>query len=372
MKNTNLISLFTLLFTIIMVTGCGSSKPKVEQNPPKVEPKKEKMPIEEGYTKGVNLFGEIDKFKYTVETVESSPNAKSVSKITSNNEDNVEMKDPDHHPSENQIIYTEVIIPEKSGKTENITSSVWSQNPDSKARVRITESTFSNGEAIYSESGDNIIFSSARSNSSPGIWKIKSDGLGGIVKLTEFATSNLGHPTISKLDQISFHSFDPRYTRSVSNKQQMNPFIWIMKSDGSIPTQLRYGKTPSFSPDGNTIVFTRVDEKTEMSQIFTMSTNGGKITQLTFNTDFDIKDPEYNPEGSYIVYASNEGNKELVKSEKNDFNIWIMNSNGTNKTQLTTNGSFDDQPVFSPSGNFIYFRSNRGGHWNIWRFEPVY
>ena len=35
--------------------------------------------------------------------------------------------------------------------------------------------------------------------------------------------------------------------------------------------------------------------------------------------------------------------------------------------QVTTNGSWDDHPAWDPNGSAIYFRSNRGGEWNIWR-----
>ena len=40
-------------------------------------------------------------------------------------------------------------------------------------------------------------------------------------------------------------------------------------------------------------------------------------------------------------------------------------------TQLTTNGSLDDCPCWDRKGEYIYFRSNRGGVWNIWRFKPL-
>ena len=183
------------------------------------------------------------------------------------------------------------------------------------------------------------------------------------------------HPTIGKDDQVAFHALDPRYKASSgADDDEIRPFIWLMEADGSVPTQLRYGQKPNFYPDGSTIVFTRMDEITERSQMFTMSTNGGRITQLSFNTDYDITDPAWHPDGDYITYASNEGNSNDEDSfgKSDDYNIWIMEVDATNKTQLTTNKSYDDQPVFSPDGDYIYFRSNRGGFWNIWRFEPIF
>jgi Tol biopolymer transport system component len=359
----------------ILIVSCGGSSKNVEPTPEPTQFRKK--------AKTEDVFGQIDDIEdgiiipreYTMETVESSPNAKSVTQITSNNEKDVSIKDPDHHPVDEIIIYTEYREPSGFDLDLHYSSVIWSQNPEAKARVRVTEGTFNNSQAVFNNSGTDIIFSSARSNKNRGIWKIKSDGLGGILKLTEFSTSSLQHPTIGALDQIAFHAVDPRYKSNDGDDDR--PFIWLMADDGSLPTQLRYGRNPNFSPAGNIIVFTRKDERNAMGQIFTMDTDGGAITQLTFNVDYDIKDPAWDPSGSFITYVSNEG-KTASESDttdlqsNNDYNIWVMRSDGTNKTQLTTNQSHDDQPVFNPDGEYIYFRSNRGGFWNVWRFETVF
>ena len=358
---------------VMLIMGCGSKNKDVGPTPGPVNTQWGRNKAEKGgIIDDIVDNNVIESVEFTTETVETSPNAKSVTQITSNSEKDVNIQDPDHHPKNEFIIYTEY---RRNDLEYDYSSVIWNQNPEAKARVRVTEGTFNNGQAVFNNSGTDIIFSSARSNQNEGIWKIKSDGLGGILKLTEFGTSKLKHPTIGALDRVAFHAVDPRYTKSDGGDER--PFIWLMADDGSLPTQLRYGRDPNFSPAGNTIVFTRNDERNNMSQIFTMDTDGGTITQLTFNVDYDIKDPAWNPTGSYITYASNEG-KITVESDStdlqdnNDYNIWIMRSDGTNKTQLTTNRSHDDQPVFSPDGQFVYFRSNRGGFWNVWRFEPVF
>ena len=55
--------------------------------------------------------------------------------------------------------------------------------------------------------------------------------------------------------------------------------------------------------------------------------------------------------------------------ERPNFDIWTMNADGSEVTQLTTNGSLDDHPVWDPKGRYIYFRSNRGGFLEIWRTD---
>jgi len=46
-----------------------------------------------------------------------------------------------------------------------------------------------------------------------------------------------------------------------------------------------------------------------------------------------------------------------------------MRYDGSGKRQLTTNGSIDRYPLLSPDGRWVYFMSNRGGRWAIWRIQ---
>ena len=38
-----------------------------------------------------------------------------------------------------------------------------------------------------------------------------------------------------------------------------------------------------------------------------------------------------------------------------------------NPTQVTANASVDDCPMWDPDGQTLYFRSNRGGVWGVWK-----
>src|SRR5262249_21237769 len=50
-------------------------------------------------------------------------------------------------------------------------------------------------------------------------------------------------------------------------------------------------------------------------------------------------------------------------------NIWLINPDGSNKTQLTVNAGDNYTPAASPDGRFIVFSSNRTGSFNIWRMN---
>jgi len=67
----------------------------------------------------------------------------------------------------------------------------------------------------------------------------------------------------------------------------------------------------------------------------------------------------WTPEGK-IVYSTRTGE---------NWDIWIMNADGSTNKQLTADAYIDQQPSGSPDGRYIVFRSNRAGNWNIWRMD---
>jgi Tol biopolymer transport system component len=49
--------------------------------------------------------------------------------------------------------------------------------------------------------------------------------------------------------------------------------------------------------------------------------------------------------------------------------VYVMNVTGKDRrqTRVTYNGSWDDVPAWDPGGKTLFFRSNRGGQWGIWK-----
>jgi Tol biopolymer transport system component len=124
--------------------------------------------------------------------------------------------------------------------------------------------------------------------------------------------------------------------------------IWTCNLDGSDLTQIREGKYPKWSPDEKKIVFMYDGE------IWTVNANGTDLTQITNTYNIFENLPSFSPDGKKIVYSSNEGTDGQPSW---DINIWAMNLDGSQKTQLTELNSWDSWPIWGRNG--VYFLSGR-------------
>lgn len=87
--------------------------------------------------------------------------------------------------------------------------------------------------------------------------------------------------------------------------------------------------------------------------IYLMNADGSGKRRLTSDPGTDTQ-PSFSADGARIVFASNrDGN----------YDIYSMNADGSGLTRLTTDPGNDTQPTFSPDGTRIAFVSIRFGSW---------
>jgi Tol biopolymer transport system component len=133
--------------------------------------------------------------------------------------------------------------------------------------------------------------------------------------------------------------------------------ICIINEDGTNQVQLSYNPwdgdiSPSWSPDGSRILFSSTRDGN--SQIYNMNSNGNNQTQLT-NEDWN-DEPTWSPDGTKIAFTSNHRD------------IWVMNVDGSNKENITNAGGegFNHNAAWSPNGTKIAFNSMRDGNLEIY------
>lgn len=144
--------------------------------------------------------------------------------------------------------------------------------------------------------------------------------------------------------------------------------IWLKNIETGELKMLGEGSFPVISPDGKEIAFVKYDlnkKKTEETgTLWTMSINGDSPKQITDNRTGYATQPSWSPNGKKLVFN-------LTKINKEDPDIYTVSTNGENLTQLTKNESNDFSPYWSKD-SFIYFSSDRGteeGNYQIWRFK---
>ena len=99
-----------------------------------------------------------------------------------------------------------------------------------------------------------------------------------------------------------------------------------------------------------------VSERDGNLEIYSMKTDGSSLARLTDNPANDVE-PDWSPDGKYIVFASD---------RNGNYDIYIMKADGSEVTQLTDDPANDFSPAWSPNNNLIAFMSERDGIPNIY------
>lgn len=114
---------------------------------------------------------------------------------------------------------------------------------------------------------------------------------------------------------------------------------------------------PHFSPDGESIVFTT--NRDEDFEIYVMNSDGSVQLRLTESRGIDMH-PRWSPDGKRIAFTSNrDGNYE----------IYLMNADGSGQARVTTNAERDDYVCWSLAGDALVFVSERDGRFDLYRRE---
>lgn len=225
----------------------------------------------------------------------------------------------------------------------------WIINPDGTNMRRIFPYKLPN--PAWSPNGEWIAFNLPIGNE-VHIFKMKFTGTG-------FDTTSLIQLTTEGRNFLPAWNPDGQWIAFDSNDDSPNgmQFIWKMKADGSNKERITYDpssgeiRMPNWSPGGDKIVHQRYIG-IGSPEIFSMDNSGNNPIRLTYDNLFD-RHPKYSSDGTKIAFGSNG-------------NIWIMDSVGNNKQQLTTSGvdvSFGLPFSWSPDGSKIVYTDYRSDDW---------
>jgi Tol biopolymer transport system component len=230
-------------------------------------------------------------------------------------------------------------------------NNIWLMNSNGTGPVMLTTNPASDAYPNLSRDGSKIAFVSDRD----GNQEIYSMNAAGAFQTR--LTNNAAQ------DNSPVYSPDGTKIAFASNRDG-NYEIYIMNANGTGQTRLTTNTLDegqiAFSPDGTKILFARLAANQSDSHIYSMNLDGSSQTPLTTGSFVLNGQPNVSPDGTTIVFSS-------VRpfSGHTDPEIYVMNANGTGQTRLTTAGGQDLEPVFSPNGSKIAFRSERTGNAEI-------
>jgi TolB protein len=236
-----------------------------------------------------------------------------------------------------------------------------------------------NAEAYFSRNGKKLIFQSKRDDRGcDQIYTMNIDGSD-----VKMVSNGDGRTTCSyffnKDKNILYGSTHLGSKECPPNPDFSKGYVWAIyptydiftaKADGSNIKQLTstngYDAEATLSPNGKTIVFTSTRDGD--LDIYTMDTKGKNVKRLTTELGYD-GGPFFSPDGKQIIYrafhpktaAEIARYKDRLANdliEPNNFELWVMNADGSNKRQVTKLGAASFAPFFTPDGKSVIFSTN--------------
>ena len=143
----------------------------------------------------------------------------------------------------------------------------------------------------------------------------------------------------------------------VSQGLARNDDIFLLSADASTDVNLTsnamYDSWPAWSPDGAKLAFESNRDDPRQTEVYVLTLADRTVARLTDDTGHADAQPAWSPLGNRLAFVSGR--------DSAGFDIYLMNTNGTSVTRLTTDSANSAQPAWSPDGTRIAFATDRNG-----------
>lgn len=209
---------------------------------------------------------------------------------------------------------------------------VWVVDIGGTGAVNLIRDEAADGSPAWSPDGEWLAFASVRDSVYWELYMVRPDG-SDLTRLTWWEDASDLWPTWS-----------PDGKRlAFSSRRDGNFEIYAMDPDGGNLLRLTEhpaeDTNPAWSPDGSRIAFESIRDGDEYTDIYVMPVIGGAATNLTDLGWATDRGPTWSPDGSRIAFYSD---------RDGGWDIYVMGSDGSNVTRITSGSSNDQLPSWRP------------------------
>jgi Tol biopolymer transport system component len=225
---------------------------------------------------------------------------------------------------------------DENALSDDVDEAAYDSANDRVAFVRLGAQTPPEGDADEPAEGERV----------PQIWIADLDDLGSAQQVTFLAASDVAHPSWSPDgEQIVFSA-------TVEDRER----LYLLEVSSGEVTPLLQDDARSLHPtwiyDGDAILYASDADSPGFLELYVYDVATRRTTRLTDHPG-NSYDPALSPDGQFIAYVNDSGG---------DPDIFYMTSSGQRPVRLIIDdGAVDRAPAWSPDGRFIAFASNRDG-----------
>lgn len=154
--------------------------------------------------------------------------------------------------------------------------------------------------------------------------------------------------------------------------------VWIINPDGTNQVHLAKGNSPAWSPDGSRIAFVSDDGLEVISPDGTgrrlLVSPTALAPEPAEGDSVDLDSPAWSPDGGKIafelesyIHGPIDFSDPMRNTDTNLSRIWIVDSDGSDPSLLTTDSAHEEYPSWTRDGQSVTFSSNRNdGEYARW------
>lgn len=243
---------------------------------------------------------------------------------------------------------------------------IYSSDTSSNTTIRLTSNTFRDWYPRLSPNKLKIAFVSDE-QIDPQIYTMNTDG-SNILKITTlpvvgYHNSGIGFSWSPDGGQIIYANYNKLY--------KVDQFGSNLMQIANAPPDRHFRET-DWSSANNKIVVLTIGENPYDSEIYLMDSDGSNMTLFFSNLPGCMEYPTFSVDGNSIMFTRDVSGFESADGRQLDSHIFIVSVNGTDTTDISMNklaGTNDLQPRFSPDGvNIIFTNSSNvsGAQTDIW------